>query len=200
MSKSILLIVAVVFFAGNVFAFNIKFVTHSLKGQTYVDETGELRGKKHAGKRAFNLELVREMMTLMDHQKNITEIPFKRGVVMVENDLNTALFNVSRTPDRERVFKWVGPLQREVDYFYEMKSAPTGIVTLEDAKKVEGICVLNGSIHETLLRNNNFLNFQINLSYVGCFEMLKLGRVSITPKASSTALRVAFLLPTNPWS
>jgi len=41
------------------------------------------------------------------------------------------------------------------------------------------------------LRNNNFLNFQINLSYVGCFEMLKLGRVSITPKASSTALRVA---------
>lgn len=191
MNKAFLLMVAILVFSGNAFAYDIKFLTHSLKGQTFVDEKGELRGKKHAGKRAFNLELVREMMTIMSHPKKTIEMPFKRGLMMVENDINTALFNVSRTPEREGVFKWVGPLQREVDYFYEMKNAPTGISTLEDAKQVKDICILNGSIHETVLRKNNFTNFETNLSYVGCFQMLKLGRVNITPKASSTAIRVA---------
>lgn len=35
----------------------ITFYTHSLQDQAYTDETGVLRSKTHAGKRAFNLEL-----------------------------------------------------------------------------------------------------------------------------------------------
>ncbi len=104
---------------------------------------------------------------------------------MVQKGDNIAFFNVSRTPGREHTVKWVGPLQKETDYFYEMKDEPTGITQLEDAKKVAGICVLNGSIHETILRQNNFTNIFTNPSYIGCFKMLKLGRVSLTPSAET---------------
>jgi hypothetical protein len=127
--KNFILVVVLVLISNNVFVFasDIRILTHSLSGQTYVDENGELRGEKHAGKRAFNLELVREMMIILKHRKDITKIPLKRGLIMIQKDINIGLFNVSKTPERENIFKWVGPLQIEVDYFDEMKNAPTGI-------------------------------------------------------------------------
>ncbi len=186
MKKTLLLIVAVLSISFNTAASDIQFLTHSLQDQTYLDESGELRGKKHAGKRAFYVEVVRELMILMNHSKKVQQVPFKRGLLMVQQDINQALFNVTRTPERENTVKWVGPLNREIDYFYEMKNAPTYIASLEDAKKVDSICVLNGSVHESILRRNNFTNFYTNVSYTGCFQMLKYGRVNLTPSASET--------------
>ena len=167
-------------------ASEIIFLTHSLQGQTYFDEKEELRGKEHAGKRAFNLEVVRELMIIMKHSTKISEYPFNRALNMVQNCSNTAFFNVSRTPEREGTVKWVGPLQIERDFFYEMKKLPTGIKTLDDAKKVEAICVLRGGVHHEILRKKNFTNIRTNVSYVGCFKMLKLGRVNLALSASST--------------
>ena len=189
MIKLVIFILAALFFSNIVFASEINFLTHSIKKQTYVDESGELRGKKHSGKRAFNLELVREMMNIVKHSTNFKEVPFKRGLIQAQNNINYALFNVSRTPERENSCKWVGPLQKEVDYFYEMKEKPTGIKTIEDAKKVDSICVLLGSIHETILRKNNFTNINTNYNYEGCFKMLAAGRVNLTPKATSTVAK-----------
>ena len=189
MKPLILFVLALIFSSNIVFASSINFFTHSLKGQTYVDKNNELRGKKHTGKRSFNIELVRQMMIILKHSRNIDEVSFKRGLIQVQKNVNIALFNVSRTPERENSVKWVGPLQRETDYFYEIKNNPTGIKTLEDAKKIKNICVMLGSIHETILRENNFTNINTNPSYIGCFKMLKAGRVDLTPKASSTVLK-----------
>jgi polar amino acid transport system substrate-binding protein len=129
------------------------------------------------------------MMIQLNHSKDIKEIPFKRGLIQVQNNSNIAFFNVSRTSERENSVKWVGPLQQETDYFYELKTNPTGIKTLEDAKKVKNICVMLGSIHETILRKNNFTNIHTNHNYIGCFKMLKLGRVDLTPTSGRTGLR-----------
>ena len=62
---------------------------------------------------------------------------------------------------------------------------PTGIQTLEDAKKVSAICVLNGNIHDEFLKNNGFTNVFRSHSYTSCLQMLALKRVDLTP---STAL------------
>lgn len=186
MKKMILLSGLMVILSINVFASDLSFLTHNLQGQTYVDETGELRGKNHGGKRAFDLEIVREMMRLMKHSKPVEEMPFVRALKMVQNQPGLALFNVIRTVEREHTVKWVGPLQREIDYFYEMKNAPTGITSLEDAKKVDAICVLNGSIHHKILQQKDFRNIVPNVSYVGCLKMLEKGRVNLTPSGGST--------------
>jgi polar amino acid transport system substrate-binding protein len=162
-------------------ASEIQFMTHNIKEKTFIDEKGELRGKKHGGRRAFNLELVREMMILMNSPGTFEEVPFARGLLYVQNNKNFALFNVTRKPDRENTVKWVGPLQSDTAYFYELKSAPTGIRTLEDAKKVDSICVLNKGVHDTFLQEKGFDNLQYNVSYTGCFKMLANKRVSLTP-------------------
>lgn len=169
-------------------AYELEVLTHSLQGQVYKNDDGDLFGKKHAGKRVFNLEVVKLMMQSLDYKNHakIKEMPFKRAFKLVQVGESYALFNVSRTPDREEKFKWVGPLQTEVDYFYEMKKNPTGIRTLEDAKKVELICVLNGGVHQETLKNNGFENLFPSTSYETCFKMLATYRVALTPSAEST--------------
>ncbi|MBN2429047.1 MAG: transporter substrate-binding domain-containing protein [Deltaproteobacteria bacterium] len=183
MKKALFLILTVALISSDAFGSDINFLTHSSEGQTYIDKSGELRGEKHAGTRAFYVELVRELMNRMKHSRKIVDVPFKRGFLIVQNKTNTALFNVSRTSKRENMFKWVGPILIERDHFYEMKNSPTGIKNLEDAKKVKSICVLNGSVHESVLRNNNFTNICTNNEYVNCFKMLISGRVNLTPSA-----------------
>ena len=158
----------------------LRFITHNVEGQTYLDEKGELRGKKSAGRRAFNLELVREMMVQLDYPRDFRVVPFKRGLLYVQKEDNYVFFNVTRNSNREDTVKWVGPLQSDQSYFYELKSTPSGINTLEDAKKGNQICVLNGGVHETFLKERGFKNLISNVSYTACFKMLNLKRVSLT--------------------
>jgi len=116
-------------------ASEIQFMTHNTEGKVYQDENGELRGKEHVGRRAFNLELISEMMILLDHPRTFTNVPFSRDLLFVQNKPNYALFNVTRKSSRENKSKWVGPLQQnDKAYFYVLKAAHTGIKTLADAK------------------------------------------------------------------
>lgn len=157
------------------------FLTHSLEEQGYVDEAGELRGKEHGGRRAFNVELVREMMQSVGHAKAMEEMPFKRALLLLKSNPGYALFNVNRTATREQEMKWVGPLQSSVSYLYENAALPTGVKNLQEARKVESICVLRGNVHHRYLERSGFDNIYLANSYASCVNMLALGRVKMTP-------------------
>ncbi len=169
-------------------ASEIQFMTHSLKWEVYTDEKGEIRGKEHGGRRAFNVELVREMMILLKHPVHFMEVPFKRGFNLSQSKRNYAFFNVNRTPEREETVKWVGPLQSSITYFYELKNAMTGIQNFEDAKRVNSICVLNGNVHHKLLEKKGFTNIAPNSSYSACIKMLIRGRVNLTPLSNISSI------------
>lgn len=72
-------LVLTITFYNNALAETTEFLTHSVEGKVYIDEHGELRGLKHGGRRAFNVELVREMMLLVDHKVQFQIVPFARG-------------------------------------------------------------------------------------------------------------------------
>lgn len=164
------------------FSQDVEFYTHSLNGQVDIDNENRLIGKPHGGKRAFTVELIKAMMLSVGQSLDIKVVPFKRGLHLLAVKDNVAFFNISRIPARELSYQWVGPLQLEVDYFFEMKKNPTGIKSMEDAKNTNHkICVLNGNVHETVLTQQGFTNLRANVSYLGCLEMLKLGRVDLTP-------------------
>ena len=174
---------------GNVaHAEHIKFITHSVGEQRYIDEAGQLRGKKHGGRRAFNIELVWEMMHILGHVESIETMPFKRALLLVQTEPSHALFNVNRTEKRENNMKWVGPLQRSTTYLYENIDAPTGVKNLEDAKNVESICVLRGNLHHRYFEREGFTNIYPANSYASCVNMLSLKRVSMTPISNLSSL------------
>jgi polar amino acid transport system substrate-binding protein len=169
-------------------AAQITFLTHSVGEQTYVDNEGILHGKEHAGRRAFNIELVQEMMQIMGHPKDIEELPFKRGLLLVQSNADYALFNVNRTEKREKTMKRVGPLQSSITHLYVKTNAPTGIKTMEEAKGIESICVLRGNVHHRYLERQGFGNIYPANSYASCVRMLNLERVSLTPLSNISSL------------
>ena len=190
----LMMCVLVLFLAGAVTSVSsaelsqITFLTHSVDDQVYADEAGELRGKKHAGRRAFNVELIRAMMQGVGYAKTMQNMPFKRGLLLIQTNPGYALFNVNRTEKREKEMKWVGPLQSSVTHLYENKDYPTGVKNLEEAKGQESICVLRGNVHHRYFERQGFENIYLANSYASCVNMLSLGRVSMTPLSNLSQL------------
>ncbi len=171
----------------NLYSSEITFLTHSIDNKYYIDKNNQMRGVPHTGRRAFNLELVREMMDSMNYPKSFKIVPFKRGLTYItQNKKPYALFNIGRRDSREKKMKWVGPLQIDNIYFYENIDNKTNIKSFNDAKKVKLICTIRGSFHEKLLKKNNFKNVIVNSDYKGCFNMLAIKRVDLTMISSNS--------------
>jgi polar amino acid transport system substrate-binding protein len=169
------------------FAEPLAFLTHSVQGKYFIDANGEMRGVPHGDRRSFTIEVVRSMMEINAYfPKDFTELPLKRALRIVENEPNFALFNLARRPHREAKFKWVGPLQKDTIYFYQTKKSSLKLITVDDARKVRSVCVLNGNTQDTLLTQKGFTNIYRNVSYEGCFSMLISERVDFAVIAESS--------------
>jgi len=71
---------------------------------------------------------------------------------------NSAVFATARTPEREDMFQWVGPIFSYRTYFYTLASSGLTIETLDQAKALESIATPNGWFTHDFLENNNFPN------------------------------------------
>lgn len=163
-------------------------LTHDLTGQAETDpNTGELHGIAHAGKRAFNLETVHKIMEAVGLKARIREVSFAQGMEALANRPDTVFFNVYRTPQREARFKWVGPLQREVDYLYALKGNDFG--NLAETRSALSICAVNGSQHHTVLLERGFDNVVAAPTYQDCFSRLKTGQVTLAVSSDETLLQ-----------
>ena len=60
--------------------------------------------------------------------------PWARGYKMALNEPNTALYSTTRTPERETLFKWVGPLASNDWVMFGKKGTKIKLNNLEDAK------------------------------------------------------------------
>lgn len=180
--KGILL--ASILMAPCVHSSDIKFFTHGIDGKTFKDASGELRGNPHAGKRAFSVELVREMMKEMGVKPRISKSPFARALKLLKKSGNVAVFTIARRADREAFVKWVGPLLQDTVYLYEAKARANNLSSLDAAKNGKKICVLRGGNHEKYLKKNGFKKIFPNNSYEQCFKMMVEGRVDYAVLAS----------------
>lgn len=157
--------------------------THSLGNQGVLID-GQLHGREHAGKRAFYLELVHMLLADLGKPLPIQEVPLARGLVLLKEQRNVVLFNLSQTPERQPLAHWVGPTLAETDYLYESAKRPTGIRTLMDAQHLP-VCVLNGSSYDDQLSAAGFAQIRRNNSYANCLRMLAAGRVALVASADA---------------
>lgn len=176
----------------------LTLITHSVGGQAEQREDG-LHGFPGGGSRAFYIELVRAIQAELKAPAPIVEVPFARGLRMVQTESNIVFFNLIRTPEREQSVLWVGPISRQTDYLYARAGHGAGIRTLADAR-TRSICVLAGSVHEQAVRSAGFQQVHTTSSYANCFRMLVAGHVELTASASDTVdqkLREAELKPAS---
>ncbi|HPE87641.1 MAG: transporter substrate-binding domain-containing protein [Bacteroidia bacterium] len=108
--------------------------------------------------RGSSIDIVNEIMVRTGYVNSINLTLWNNAYAIVQYLPNSALFNTARTPERENMFQWVGPISSSRTYFYTLASSGLTIETLEQAKALESIATPNGWFTHDFLINNNFQN------------------------------------------
>lgn len=95
------------------------------------------------------VDVLVEMLALTGSRQGRDDIrlwPWARGYLTVQNQPNTLLFAMSRTPERESLFRWVGPI---------MSLHMSLIGRVSDNVRIESIADLNASDYTVGVVNND---------------------------------------------
>lgn len=115
-------------------------------------EDGKIKG--------ISSEIVREILNKVDHPDNIEVMPWSKGYSLVQKEDNIILFSTTRSPIREKLFKWVGPLVPNNTVFFARKGSGFSISSMDDARKVKAIGVYKDDFGELLLKKKGFTNLE----------------------------------------
>lgn len=155
---------------------------HSPPGE-YQEPSGRVTGP--------TAEMVRELMRRAGEHAEIELHPWKRGYEYALTNQPVALFETARTRDREKLFKWVGPIKRISRGLYALEENAQPLDTLEQARTVVGICAYNGDSSADMLLQQGFANLALPTLPEQCLSMLLHKRVAMW--ATSDIEKDAFL-------
>ena len=128
----------------------LEFYTENSGYNNYLDTDGKIKG--------YNYEIVKEMMKRQKLNLPITLTTWSRAYGLIQCKPNIALFSMTRTKPREKIFKWVGPLHQVRFVLYGLKDDSLKIESFEAAKKVDAIGCYKNDVRETYLKNKGFTN------------------------------------------
>jgi len=127
----------------------LRIYTENSPPANYLDQ-GKLKGR--------SVEIVREILHRLKLPDNIQAVPWARGYSLALTQSNVALFSTTRLPQRDKLFKWVGPLYSQTWGFYAKKDSPLEISSLAQAKTVSRIGTYYKDAKEQYLLANGFRN------------------------------------------
>ncbi|HEY0663033.1 MAG TPA: transporter substrate-binding domain-containing protein, partial [Thiobacillaceae bacterium] len=106
----------------------------------------------------FVTDIVREIAARQGMPDNIRLTSWKNAYNMALLHPKVVLFSAERTPEREHLFQWVGPVGRNRAILYARRGAGVRIDSLEEAKKVSAIGTTTNWFTEQYLRREGFRN------------------------------------------
>lgn len=111
-------------------------------------------------------EIVKEVITLSGETGEIRMYPWPRAYKIAQREANVIIYSINRTPEREKLFKWIGVIAPYDVYFWKLANRPEIVVTnLNDAKKYVSGGVFD-DVKGTFLLNNGFDRGR-NIDFVG---------------------------------
>ncbi len=131
----------------------------------------------------LSTELVEAALKKAGIEYELWILPWKRAYTYTLDRPNTIIFTITRTPARENIFKWIGPLYYRKPYFYKLKSRTEVKASTFEELKLYRVGVINGGSTQETLISKGFVN-GINLSPVSNahlnLDKLFLGRIDFT--------------------
>jgi len=98
---------------------------------------------------------IRELMARTGTDYRIEQLPWKRAYLMAQTQEHTCVYSTSRTPEREALFKWVGPTDEAEWQFWGRADHKFKLDTLEDARTLR-IGTYIGDARDEYLRSRGF--------------------------------------------
>lgn len=125
-----------------------------------------------------SIDIVEEIQERNGYASHVNLTGWLDGYDTVQYLPNSALFTTARTPEREDLFQWVGPIATLRASFYTMADSGITIANLEQAKTLGSIATpSNWYMHDYLLTNNFDNVVATSFSPVEAFNRLKNGEV-----------------------
>lgn len=100
-------------------------------------------------------EKVREAMHRTGTDYQIDLLPWKRAYLTALKQADTCVYSTSRTPEREHLFKWVGPTDEAEWVLFGLKDHSFPLRRLEDARTLR-IGTYNGDARDEYLRSRGY--------------------------------------------
>ena len=129
-------------------------MTEDLKPYNY-KENGKLVG--------MSVEIVQEVMQSLQEQSDITLYPWARAVNILQTKDNAALFSMSYTKQRAKLYNFACPLVPVSVYFFIRKDSAHTLSSLDDVKQLRIGVVKDFAAHKTL-QNLGFSHFDFSSS------------------------------------
>lgn len=101
---------------------------------------------------------VRALLQRTAQDEDIQVVTWKRGYAEATTKADVGLFPTTRTPEREPLFHWIGPIHRVEWVLYAHADSKLTINSLEDAKKVTAIGTYANDGKESWLKKQGFTN------------------------------------------
>ncbi|MBF0171306.1 MAG: transporter substrate-binding domain-containing protein [Nitrospinae bacterium] len=139
----------------------------------------------------MNVEIVRAVLKRLDHPDTIAVNIWSRAYNLTLSHKGHGLFSTIRTPERESLFKWVGPLQGDKTVFFARKGSGITLRTLDDARRVKSIGVYKDDMSEEFLLQNGFTNLDSVLDDSMNVRKLASGRIDLWCTGLASGLMIA---------
>lgn len=126
--------------------------------QLMTEEYPPITFKKDGKTTGFVTEIVQEIIARQDIPDNIRLTTWENAYNLTLYNPNVVIFSIERTPEREDLFQWVGPVGKNSAIFYTKKGSAVSIESLEDAREIPAIATTTNWFTEQYLKSKGFTN------------------------------------------
>lgn len=135
-------------------------------------ENGQLTG--------ISTEIVQAIMALTGDEFEVHLLPGMRATLTLHTRPHTILYSMFRTPERERLYKWVGPIVEDSIYPYQLATATPPVNTLEQLLRAPRITTRHAGLLPEMLGGLGVGNLDKSASSSRqLYRMLLAGRTGI---------------------
>ena len=104
-------------------------------------------------------DILREVLKQADVDYHIQFLPWPRALLNVKQEPNTLIYTISRTPERESQYEWIGPFAKHQGFFYKLASRKDiRVETLQDVRRYRVATVRGDAQTDLMLKLGVALN------------------------------------------
>ncbi|MDB5892741.1 MAG: amino acid transporter substrate-binding protein [Rhodoferax sp.] len=126
-------------------------------------------------------EVVQAVLKEINVEGQIQSVPWARAYETALASDSVLVYSMNRSKEREKLFKWIGPITPTDFYLFALKNRNLQLAELADARGLQ-IGTVNQDIGEQYLALNGFAigrNLQSSNRYELNYEKLKRGRIDL---------------------
>lgn len=158
--------------------FTFHFITENYEPLNFTDN-GRVTG--------LAPDLLAEICKSLNIPFDVEVLPWSEGYNLAQEKDNAVLFSTVLNADRKNLFKWAGPIASMEWYFYAEAQNPVVLQSIDDARKLDAIGVIQDYSIEQYLVDQGFTNLVYCTDHQDGFEKLLSGEIDLYPSDRATA-------------